>query len=169
MEIRKMKQSDDKFAISRIYEEGWRFAYKDIIPQDYLASIPSGHWVPYLDKEGVHTLVFIENGIFVGTSSYCESRFSAFKGMGEIISIYFLPEHIGKGYGKKLLNTVIHELAKLGYRDIFLWALEENHRARKFYERAGFILSGNYLDENIGGKKLREIQYCYHIESFLEY
>lgn len=164
MEIRHMKQSDDKFAVSRIYEEGWRFAYKDIIPQAYLERIPSGHWVPYLDKEDVHTLVLIENDIFVGTSSYCKSRFSDFDNFGEIISIYFLPEYIGKGYGKQLLNAVVAELAKLGYRDIFLWALEENHRARKFYEKAGFISSNNYLDDNIGGKELRQIQYCYHME-----
>lgn len=164
MEIRHMKQSDDKFAISQIYEESWKFAYKDIIPQAYLESIPSGHWVPYLDKEETHTLVLIENDIFVGTSSYCKSRFSDFDNFGEIISIYFLPEYIGKGYGKQLLNAVVAELAKLGYRDIFLWALEENHRARKFYEKAGFISSNTYLDDNIGGKELRQIQYCYHIE-----
>lgn len=33
MEIRHINQSDDRFAISRIYEESWKFAYKDIIPQ----------------------------------------------------------------------------------------------------------------------------------------
>lgn len=159
-----MRQSDDRFEISRIYEKSWRFAYKDIIPEDYLEGIPVGRWVPCLDREDVHTLVLIEDDMFIGTSSYCESRFPAFDGWGEIISIYFLPEYIGKGYGEKLLNAVVNELERLGYRDIFLWALEENDRARKFYEKEGFLLSNHYLNDNIGGKELRQIQYCYHSE-----
>lgn len=164
MEIRHIKQTDDRFAISHIYEESWKYAYKDIIPQSYLKSIPTGHWIPNLDKAGMNTLVLIGNDTFIGTSSYCKSRFSDFDSFGEIVSIYFLPQYMGKGYGKQLLDAAINELTKLGYRDIFLWVLEENHRARKFYEKAGFVLSDNYLDDNIGGKELREIQYCYHVE-----
>ena len=59
-----------------------------------------------------------------------------------------------------LLSAAVRELAHLGFRDIFLWVLEENLRARKFYEKEGFEFSGNYLDNNIGGKEVRELQYC---------
>lgn len=76
------------------------------------------------------------------------------------MSIYFLPQYIGKGYGKLLLDAVVGELEQLGFHDIFLWVLEDNLRARRFYERAGFISTENYLDDTIGGKELREIQYC---------
>lgn len=165
MEIRHISQNDDRIAISRIYEESWKFAYKNIIPQSYLEGIPAGRWVSNLDKEGMNTLVLIEEGIFIGTSSYCKSRFSDFSNLGEIVSIYFLPQYIGKGYGKLLLDAVIGELEQLGFRDIFLWVLEDNLRARKFYEKAGFTSSGNYLEDNIGGKKLREIQYCYSVRN----
>lgn len=164
MEIRQIKQTDDRFVISHIYEESWKFAYRDMIPQSYLDSIPDGHWVSNLDKEGMNSLIMIENDIFVGTAGYCKSRFSDFDGFGEIVSIYLLPQYIGKGYGKYLMDAVIDELSKLGYRDIFLWMLEENHRARKFYEKFGFIRSDRYLDDNIGGKKLRGVQYVYRIE-----
>lgn len=164
MEIRKIRQDDDRFAISRIYEESWKYAYKGIIPQNYLESIPAGRWGANLDKEGMNTLVLIEEGMFIGTSSYCKSRFSDFDGFGEIVSIYLLPQYMGRGYGQKLLKAAVNELAKLGYRDIFLWVLEENGRARKFYEKAGFALSNHYLDDDIGGKELREIQYRYHVK-----
>ncbi len=159
MEIRHIRQNDDRFAISRIYEESWKFAYKDIIPQSYLASIPAGGWASNLDKEGMNTLVLIENDTFIGTASYCKSRFPDFDGFGEIVSIYLLPKYMGKGYGKCLLDAVVRELECLGFQDIFLWVLEDNLRARKFYEKAGFIPGQNYLDDNIGGKELREIQY----------
>ena len=160
MEIRHIKQDDDRFAINRIYEESWKFAYKDIIPQSYLDSIPAGCWAANLDNEGRNTLVLIEDGIFIGTSSYCKSRFSDFSNFGEIVSIYFLPQYMGKGYGKLLLSAAVRELAHLGFRDIFLQVLEDNLRARKFYEKEGFEFSGNYLDNNIGGKEVRELQYC---------
>ena len=39
MEIRLLRDSDDRVAVSRIYEESWKFAYKGIVPQAYLDSI----------------------------------------------------------------------------------------------------------------------------------
>lgn len=40
--------------------------------------------------------------------------------IGEIVSIYLLPEYIGKGWGKALLQRAVEELHKEGYRDIFM-------------------------------------------------
>ena len=164
MEIRYINNDDDKFLISHIYEESWKFAYKDIIPQSYLDSIPTGRWTSSIDKEGMNNLVMLDNDKFIGTSCFCKSRFKDFADFGEIVSIYFLPEYMGKGYGKQLLDYAVKELSKLGYSDIFLWVLEENYRARKFYEKCGFVATDNYLDDNIGGKELREIQYRFHID-----
>lgn len=163
MVIRYVKEFDDRFAISHIYEEGWKYAYKDIIPKSYLESIPNGRWVSNFDKTEINNLIMIENDSIIGTSSYCKSRFSDFDDWGEIVSIYFLPEYMGKGYGKQMLDAVIRELAILGYHDIFLWVLEDNYRARKFYEKYGFKFINKYLNDNIGGKELREVAYCYHI------
>jgi len=116
-----------------------------------------------LEKSDIHSLVLIENENFIGTSSFCKSRFQQFEGFGEIVSIYFLPDYIGKGYGKKLMNAVVEELKRLGFHDIFLWVLEDNKRARAFYEKFGFVLGGHVYENNIGGKKLREVSYLYHI------
>lgn len=95
--------------------------------------------------------------------AYCRARFPEFDGFGEIVAIYFLPEYMGKGYGKELLRVAIRQLKKLGFQEIFLWVLEDNLRARRFYEKEGFSFSGNYQEDMIGGKKLREMQYCYQI------
>lgn len=168
MKIRHIQQSDDRLAISHIYEESWKFAYKNILPQSYLDGIPTGKWASNLDREGLHSLVVIEGDKVVGTSSYCRSRTPEFEGFGEIISIYLLPEYIGKGYGKKLLQAVIGELAKLGYQDIFLWVLEENYRARSFYEKAGLSFDGNQTKISIGGKELTELCYSYRVPDFME-
>lgn len=120
MEIRYITNSDDRLAISKIYEESWKYAYKGIIPQEYLNSIPEGRWSKNFDIPGWKTLVCIVDGKYIGTSSFCKSRFEQFPDCGEIISIYFLPEYMGKGYGKKLLETSILELKKLGFDELFL-------------------------------------------------
>ena len=46
MQIRKLRPGDDLFAVSRVYEESWREAYRGLLPQEYLNSIPLGKWVP---------------------------------------------------------------------------------------------------------------------------
>ena len=68
---------------------------------------------------------------------------------------------MGKGYGKTLMKSTISELKILGYENIFLWVLEENGRARHFYEQFGFSPTDDFLDDNIGGEELREVRYIY--------
>ena len=159
MEIRYINQSDDLLEISNIYESSWKYAYKDIIPQCYLDSIPTGHWASSINKDGMNNLVVIENGRIIGTASFCKSRWQQYSDYGEIVSIYFLPAYMGKGYGQHLLKKCIEELNILGYDKILLWVLEDNQRARSFYEKNGFSCSEIYLNDNIGGKDLREVMY----------
>lgn len=116
-----------------------------------------------MDNPAQKTLVCMEDGKYIGTSSFGQSRFEKLGNWGEIISIYLLPEYMGKGYGKLLLQTGVSELKRLGYEDIFLWVLKENNRARRFYERFGFTETEDYLETHIGGKALREIRYRYRI------
>lgn len=53
--------------------------------------------------------------------------------------------------------------------------MEDNHRARKFYEKFGFLCTGDYIEDSIGGKELREmllvleenhLDYYYVIKAF---
>lgn len=164
MEIRHLNQNDSKVEISNVYEESWKYAYKGIIPQCFLDSIPRGKWAASLEEKGRNTLVMFDNKRIVGTSSYGGSRFEDFKNMGEIISIYLLPQYIGKGNGKLLLDAVLENLVTLEYHEVFLWVLEENYSARKFYEKNGFVKTDKFLDDNIGGKPLREIQYILNLD-----
>lgn len=159
MEIRYINKDDNLLEISKILECSWKYAYKNIIPQSYLNSIPAGQWANSIHKPGMHSLVLIESGRMIGAASFCKSRREKYSDYGEIVSIYFLPDFIGKGYGRLLLNKCIEELKKCGFGKILLWVLEDNHRARKFYEKNGFLCSGVSLEDTIGGKHVREILY----------
>ncbi len=162
--IREINSSDSREEISNVYEQSWKFAYKGIIQQDYLDSIPNGQWCGALDNPDRYTLIMLDGDKIIGTSSYCKSRFEDFKDWGEIISIYFLPEYMGRSYGRDLFEQAVRELKAMGFKQIFLWVLEDNHRARCFYEKFGFKNSGDYMDNIIGEKNLRELQYVYFIE-----
>lgn len=159
MEIRYIAKEDNLLEISKIYESSWKYAYKGIIPQDYLDSIPTGQWANCIHKTGMNSLVLIERGRMIGTAGFCKSRWEEYSDYGEVVSIYFLPDYIAKGYGRLLLNKCIEELNQCGFRKVLLWVLEDNYRARKFYERNGFIDSGVFMDDNIGGKDVREVLY----------
>ena len=73
----------------------------------------------------------------------------------EISSIYILGEYRNKGYGKEMI-AFIRDL----YTDknVYLWVLEENIRARFFYEKNGFKNTG--IKRNIWrGKDYVQIRY----------
>lgn len=57
----------------------------------------------------------------------------------EIMAIHSLPESWGSGLGEAMLDFAMEEIAD---RKIILWAFAENRRARRFYEKQGFICTG---------------------------
>lgn len=91
--------------------------------------------------------------------------------MGLLSSMFTSKAYRRQGIAKELLSRVVKEAKEYGCgtvwitaSDLFLWVLEGNHQARKFYEKNGFVLSSHYLDDYIGGKKFREMQYRYRVE-----
>lgn len=60
----------------------------------------------------------------------------------EICEFYIEPFFKGNGIGKELIQQVILEARTSKKRKIFLWVIEDNLSARKFYENNGFIASG---------------------------
>ena len=66
---------------------------------------------------------------------------------------------MGKGFGGALFDRCVSELEEQGFERVILWVLEENSRARRFYERNGFVCTGEYREDSIGGKTLREVLY----------
>jgi ribosomal protein S18 acetylase RimI-like enzyme len=58
--------------------------------------------------------------------------------VAELYALYVHPAWWSTGTGRALLDQVLAKVAAAGYRCITLWVLEDNARARRFYERAGF-------------------------------
>ena len=60
----------------------------------------------------------------------------------ELYALYVAPAYWSTGAGQALMGRVLAEAQAEGYPRIVLWVLEQNARARRFYERAGFRLRG---------------------------
>ena len=62
--------------------------------------------------------------------------------IAELYALYVAPDWWSTGTGRALMDRVLAEVRAEGYPRIVLWVLAENARARRFYERCGFRLSG---------------------------
>lgn len=67
-----------------------------------------------------------------------ESNLKPFIGYAYIKDLYVLPEHQGKGFGKKLLMHTLRTMRGMGYMNAVLETAENNEQARKFYKKFGF-------------------------------
>jgi putative acetyltransferase len=57
-------------------------------------------------------------------------------------AIYVRPSAWGTGVAGALHDWAVEQLRAAGVERARLWVLEENHRARRFYERRGWLLDG---------------------------
>ena len=56
----------------------------------------------------------------------------------------------------------------MGFKKILLWVLEDNVRAKQFYEKFGFKQNQRFIDDEIGGKALKEVQYSLEMDEVRE-
>ena len=164
MLVRKVISGDDIGAICDIYCHSWRAAYRGSVPQDYLDALDGSRWRPALENSGFESYVVMDGEAYAGTSIICPSRDEKMQGWGEIVAMYLLPEYFGKGYGQLLLECVVNALKEKGFEDIYLWVLDENKRARRFYEKNGFEKTGDIEIAEVGGKDLRNYRYIRHMD-----
>lgn len=69
----------------------------------------------------------------------------------EVRRMRIYKEYQGKGIGSRMLDELTRRAISLGYSRLVLDTLENNHRARKFYEKHGFRLfdKGVFGGQNI--------------------
>ena len=95
----------------------------------------------------------------IGLLSYGSSRYMEVDDDTiELWRIYFLPGFWGRGAAKVSMNLVLDVINKAGYKKVFLWVLEENIRARRFYEKYGFRDTGRTLEAQLG-RPVRDVMY----------
>ena len=139
MNIRKALPEDSS-VVGRVHSDAWKSAYRGIFPDDYIdndnASKRAEEFLESV-KDGKCTYFILEeNGLAAGIVKTCEDNNSL-----EIESIYILEEHRGKGLGGQFIDYI---KTYKPYDSIFLWVLEVNTKARRFYEQNGFKVNGKF-------------------------
>ena len=134
--------------IAQILVASWRFAYKDIMPNDVLDNLSveqrSKGWQNHLRDGGEAYLLTADESAF-GLVEVCPFRdkIEGFDSYSEIPVIYLMPDKVGQGFGCMLMDFALNLLSERGFRHVGIWVLEKNKRAIKFYEKYGFSFSGH--------------------------
>jgi ribosomal protein S18 acetylase RimI-like enzyme len=152
MEIRRASVSDAA-AVAAVHVRTWQAAYRHVFGEERLAQIdPSRRvagWTRVLNA-GEDVFVADEDGRVVGFVSV---------GGCELFAIYTLPEAWGSGAGPALMRAALGQLRADGCAEAALWVLEDNPRARRFYEREGWELDGGRKKDDFLGLRVDEVRY----------
>ncbi len=140
----------DAQQIARTKNDSWRVGYRGLLPDSILDRLDDARsttaWARWLrdgyENAGLRAEVRVTVDAarqVVGVSAFGAERDRADDAdRGELWVLYVAPSHWGLGYGYALLRDAEQSLTAVGRRDLALWVLEGNDRARRFYERAGW-------------------------------
>lgn len=134
---------EDFDALGRVMAVSFRTAFAPFISRETLdacareescAQLLRGLWA-----EGqLHILVGELDGRVCGLLAWEGS---------ELQAIHSLPESWGSGLGAAMLGSALSQMP----RPVTLWAFKENKRARRFYEKHGFVLTGEERTSEFDG------------------
>jgi len=150
----------DAAAIAAVHVRTWQVAYATVFGEDRLAGMDvearAERWRRWLG-EGQDAFVAEEHGQVVAFAWVGPSRDP--DADGELYAIYALPAAWGTEAGTALMRAGVDALRAAGYREAILWVLEDNPRARRFYEREGWVLDGGRKDDEHLGVPVAEVRY----------
>ncbi len=154
MKIRPATRAD-AIDVATVHVRSWQAAYPGLVPQSYLDSLTPegrrGRWEDILDTtswptQGTLLLVDEPDDTVIGFVSFGPSRDEDDKTdpatVAEVGTLYLDPGYWSRGGGGLLLSAAVARLTEAGFREVTLWSLETNVRARRFYERRGWKLDG---------------------------
>ena len=159
MQVR-LGTAGDALAIETIRVRGWRVAYRHVLPANELDAMPidASRWRTRLEKPpaGWSTFVVEDDNVVVGFAAVGPSRDEP--GIGELYAIYVDPDEWSTGAGRTLIERAEEQLRR-EYAEATLWVLEDNPRARRFYELSGWAADGARKAESRWGVRAPEVRY----------
>lgn len=142
---------EDVSQMSAVQCQTWKSAYKGIFSQRYLNALSETHWMEGY-KRGIaagknHFYVAEQDGTVVGLLVCGKNRFDD-QG-GEIYVLYVLPKYQRQGVGEALMQQAINGLS--AYVSVDAHVVVGNDKAKQFYEKQGFVDTGDVADFELDG------------------
>ena len=166
---------DDVERIAEIHLAAWRAAYTGLIDEaaltDRTIDKRMRQWKEVIDSDAwpdhvVHVLEIDGDIQGFAQTSPSDDDDAHLEPTLHINALYLDPERRGSGLGTALLEYVLAEADRAGYRVATLYVLIKNGGARRFYERNGWEPEPDVVSECLGDgtaapqlryrKKLRE-------------
>jgi GNAT superfamily N-acetyltransferase len=156
----------DAIAVAKLHAESWRAHYRGAYTDEYLdgevvedrirvweerLSTPARNQLVILAEEDHHLI-----GFACAYGGHDET-------WGSLLdNIHVQPEHQRRGVGAGLLAEVA-AWCRMNYADcgLYLWVLEQNQLAQRFYQRLGASDRGGELSEPPGGGQIHGRRYAW--------
>jgi GNAT superfamily N-acetyltransferase len=164
---------EDGDAVADIRVASWRATYAGIVPENYLSTMDpnADHWraVAAGELTGVELIVCEGEDRVMGFACYGPARPPAFGFGGELYATYFRPDAVGQGHGAATMREALNGLARQDYHDAILWVMEDNSRARRFYEKmGGVVVPASRQSFEIEGHTIWEVAYGFSLRHALK-
>jgi ribosomal protein S18 acetylase RimI-like enzyme len=158
----RLAQLPDARAIATIHVDGWRVAYRGIMPDALLDNLDPDEvtlrWIERIQSEASRIYVASARGKVVGWAAFRLLRDNV-PLRGELMGLYLAPDHWRKGYGTLLYRTGEEDYRDSGASEISLWVLAKNYGARLFYRKHGYRWSGILRMPEYGNRPCMTLQY----------
>jgi ribosomal protein S18 acetylase RimI-like enzyme len=146
----------DAEALAPLHVQVWDEAYTGLMPQQVIDGrkvepmrAKVARWRQRIARPDCTTWVADDAGDLVGFVESGRGRDGS--GELELMALYVRSSHYDTGLGHRLLETAI------GDGPAYLWVLDGNARAIRFYERHGFAFDGR-IEEEVEGLHRRMVR-----------
>lgn len=144
----------DSGPIAAVAARTWKATYANVLP-DVVQSQALASW--YSESNLARQAVDPKFSFLVATDGelqvvgFAMMTLRRQPGEAELLRFYVLPEHQGKGLGRRLLNATIEAVREKGsVLRVYAQVEKENWIGRRAYEALGFTLIREYADELFG-------------------
>lgn len=150
-----------------VHVAAWRAAYAGLMPADHLAALDevrsAERWARTIANpiDGVTNLVAEVDGTIqaIATVGPFRDHESVDDPSGELWMINAHPEAFGTGVATALHRRALDQLRSDGHHRAALWVVDDNRRARRFYEREGWSEDPVHKEDRFGDRTVVEVRY----------
>ncbi len=158
---------EDASRLAEILIFAKRTSYRSIFKNDYVSFNEMQVLNLALDfqkREGIlNNILVYDDGIVKGMMHREKSTDIDYPDGISLDEFYVDTFFQGNGIGSEMMKAFLHEAETSSAKYILIWVLEENDKARKFYEYFGFAPDGNRrLEDGTEAYSLRYMKELYH-------